>query len=77
MSNVKGLEPFPRNYSDEIPRHHIPYLEEIRRAGNAVRVLRRHGKASDAAAYRFRLACERFDELCSREAFERDNPPLF
>ena len=77
MTNTKGLEPFPRSYSDEIPRHHIAYLEDIRRAGNAVRVLRRHGKNTTAAQLRFKQACERFEALVSRETWDRDNPGLF
>lgn len=77
MVNVKGLDPIPRNYSDDIPRHHVPYLEEIRRAGNAVRILRRHGKSTAAASLRFREACERFEAVVSRETWERDNPTLF
>lgn len=77
MTNIKGLEPWPRAYSDDIPARHISYLEEIRRAGNAVRVLRRQGKDTGAARLRFRWACKRFDELLEREAWEQDNPMLF
>lgn len=77
MPNVKGLDSFPRSYSDEIPRHHIPYLEDIRRAGNAVRALRRRGLPHASAQLRFTEACQRFDALVSRETAARDNPALF
>lgn len=77
MTNIKGLDRIPRGYSPEIPRHHVQYLEDIRRAGNAVRALRNLGKDTSAARFRMKEACERFDAMVSRETWERENPTLF
>lgn len=77
MANVKGLDPWPRAYSDDTPARHISYLEEIRRAGNAVRVLRKHGKDTGAARLRFKWACRRFEKLLAEEEAARNNPTLF
>ena len=77
MANTKGLDPFPRNYGDDVPRDDIPYLEEIRRAANAVRVLRRRGRPAGAAEIRFRQACEALDKKHHHEDALRMNPTLF
>lgn len=77
MVNIQGLDPMPRNYHPDIAREHIPYLEDIRRTGNAVRVLRRRGLPYASAQYRFEQACQRYADCIEREEHERKNPRLF
>lgn len=77
MVNPRGLDPFPRSYDAAVPPSHVPYLEDIRRASNAVRALRRRGLPAGSAEYRASVAAKRYREMLDREAFEAENPPLF
>lgn len=77
MTNVKGLDPFPRSYGEHVPASHVPYLEDIRRASNAVRALRRRGRPAGSAEFRASEAAKRYREFLDQEAHERDNPTLF
>lgn len=77
MPNIRGLEPFPRNYSDDIPRDEVPFLEDIRRASNAVRVLRRRGLPAQAAQFRAQKASEAYRQHLDRKQQDYMNPGLF
>lgn len=77
MTNIKGLDPIPRGYHPDVAAEHIPFLEDIRRASNAVRVLRRRGLPHATAELRLQQACDRYSERIAQEEHERSNPPLF
>lgn len=77
MTNTKGLDPFPRSYDASVPASHVPYLEDIRRTANAVRVLRRRGRPAGSAEFRASAAAARYREFLDQEEHARNNPTLF
>lgn len=77
MASIKGSEPFPREWDDGIPHDERSHLENIRRASNAVRVLRRRGKPHSAAQFRLEEALKDYRALLDHKQLVHDNPGLF
>lgn len=77
MTNIKGLDPFPRLDYAAVPPSQRAALEDIRRAGNAVRWARRNGRPVAAFQLTFRRACDRLDRIVEQEEHDRSNPGLF
>jgi len=77
MPNPRGLDPFPRSYDDSLPASHVPYLEDIRRAANAVRALRRRGRPAGSAEFRSAQAAKAYRDFLDREQAEIDTPTLW
>lgn len=77
MTNIKGLDPIRREWPDELPLDERQVLEEIRRAGNAVRSLRRRGQPDSAARRRFAEACQTLEDLHEEKRQRWLQPTLF
>lgn len=77
MTSTQGLDPFPRQWDDRIPNDERPHLEDIRRASNAVRVLRRRGRPHQSAQYRLEVALKDYRALLDRKEHALNNPGLF
>lgn len=77
MANIRGLDPFPRSDFEGVPRSQRAALEDIRRAGNAVRWARKHGKPTAPFDYAFKCACERLEQIIERDEQAQRNPRLF
>lgn len=77
MPNPRGLDPFPRSYDESVPASHVPYLEDIRRTANAVRVLRRRGRPAGSAEFRASAAAKRYRDFLDQEQHEHENPTLW
>lgn len=77
MTSTRGLDPFPRNEHPDLPVRQRAALEEVRRAGNAVRWARRNGKPVQSFQYAFTRACQGLEEIVQAEEDARNNPPLF
>lgn len=77
MTNPKGLDAIQRNYHESIPREDIPFLEDIRRAANAVRILRRLGRPTSSAQYAFERASSAYHLYLEQQEHDYMNPGLF
>lgn len=77
MTSIKGLDPIPRAWDDRIPSDERPYLEDIRRASNAVRVLRRRGRPHASAQFRLEAALAAYKAMQEQKDHDHMNPGLF
>lgn len=77
MTSSEGVHPVQWTYDPSIPREDIPFLEDIRRAGNAVRVLRRNGRPTSSAEYRLRQATKAYEAHLDKVEHNYSNPGLF
>lgn len=77
MANIRGLDPFPRLDYADVPTSQRAALEDVRRAGNAVRWARRNGKNTSSFDYAFKRACERLEQIIQADEHAYQNPGLF
>lgn len=77
MTSTRGLDPFPRNWLDDLPAEVRDAYRTWHKCSRVVRLYRRRGWNDSAVSFANERAKARYHDLYAKHQHELDNPSLF
>lgn len=77
MADIRGLDPFPNDGPDGLPRYVQVQLARVGRAGAALRLYRRRGWNDSAVRLQYDREAAKLTVLLDKLEHSENNPSLF